>query len=309
MNTTSVPLSSAGEPKLAPRVCAYADESHYNCGRHRAVALLSLLESDALSYTREIKEILGASNVSELKWNRLNSARTRFAAQKILDVVLDGASRSKIRVDVLLWDTRDRRHIVNRRDDIANLQRMYYHLMKNVLQARWPNDSIWNVFPDEHTSLDWNQVEDFLGYASTRSEVVRNLLTKGAFKITLRGEFQIKELTPCKSHLEPLIQVADLFAGLGAYSYNGFSAYCEWQRQNSAQSVMFTQSSKPVLVLSGTDRERCYVLDYFDRACTCRALGVSLESNRGLRTFNPKRYPINFWLYIPQHENDLAPTR
>ncbi len=308
MSANPVPLPATSEPKPALRLSAYADESHYNCGRHRAVALLTLRQSDAVSYTTEIGEILAASNVGELKWNRLNSARARFAAQKILAVILDGASRSKIRADVLLWDTRDRRHIVNRRDDIANLQRMYYHLMKNVLQARWPNSSVWNVFPDEHTSLNWNQVEDFLDRASMKSEVVRNLLTKGAFKIRLYREFQIKELTPSKSHLEPLIQVADLFAGLGAYSYDGFGAYCEWKRQNSSQSEMFAQPNRPVSQLSGSDLERCCVLEGFDRACKSRTLGVSLESHRGLRTFNPNN-AINFWLYIPQHENDLAPTR
>jgi Protein of unknown function (DUF3800) len=308
VSANPAPLAAGSERKPAPRLCAYADESHYNCGRHRAVALLTLRQADAVSYRREIGEILAASNVGELKWNRLNSARARFAAQKILAVILDGASRSRIRVDVLLWDTRDRRHIVNRRDDIANLQRMYYHLLKNVLQARWPDYSVWYVFPDEHTSLNWNQVEDFLDRASMKSEVVRDLLTNSGFKIRLRTEFQIKELTPCKSHLEPLIQVADIFAGLGAYSYDGFEAYCEWKRQNSAQSEMFAQPNELVSKLSGSDRERCCVLADFDRACKSRTLGVSLETHRGLRTFNPKN-PINFWLYVPQHEKDLAPTR
>src|ERR1700730_16838291 len=101
VSANPAPLSIASEPKPVLRLSAYADESHYNCGRHRAVALLTLRQVAAVSYTRQIGEILTASNVGELKWNRLNSARARFAAQKILAVILDGASRSKVRVDVL----------------------------------------------------------------------------------------------------------------------------------------------------------------------------------------------------------------
>ncbi len=197
---------------------------------------------------------------------------------------------------------------MSRRDDIANLQRMYYHLLKNVLQARWPDYSEWNIFPDEHTGLNWNEVEDFLDRASMTSEVVKDLLTKGSFKVRLRTEFRIEEIVPSKSHLEPLIQVADLLAGLGSYSYDKFRTYIEWKRQNSRQSELLLQANNLPLKLSCADRERCRVLDEFDAACKFRKLGVSLSTHRGLQTPNPKN-PINFWLYVPQHEKDVAPRR
>jgi hypothetical protein len=184
---------------------------------------------------------------------------------------------------------------------------MYYHLLKNVLQARWPDYSQWNIFPDVHTGLNWNEVEDFLDLASMTTEIVRPFMTVGAFKLRLRTEFRIEDITPCESPLEPMIQVADLLAGLGAYSYEKFAAYCEWKRQNAAQNQLFALRDGSPANLSCSDRERCRVLAEFDSACKSRRLGVSLETYQGLRTFDPKN-PINFWLYIPQHEKDIAPT-
>ncbi len=291
----------------ALRLSAYADETHFNDGRYRGIGAITLRDHDASAFKNEINQILTNSDVKELKWQKLKSARMRFAAQKILAVVLDAACRSILRADMLLWDTRDKRHLIQGRDDIANLQRMYYHLLKNVLRNRWPDNSDWNIFPDEHTGLDWNDVEDFLYKASMTTEIVRPFMTlKGAFKLRLHTEFRVQEILPSKSHQEPLIQVADLLVGLGAYSYEKFETYRKWKEQNTSQSNMF----KPLATqkFSCSDRERCRVLDDFQFACKSRKLGVSLESNQGLRTYDPAN-GINFWLYVPQHEDDVAPTR
>jgi len=184
---------------------------------------------------------------------------------------------------------------------------MYYHLLKNVLRVRWPDYSEWHIYPDENTSLNWNEVEDFLDRASMTAELVNNLLTKGTFNVRLRTEFRIREINPVQSHLEPLVQLADLFAGLAAYSYDKFEIYSKWKTQTSCQAELFVDEKSPRVAFSCSDRERCQILSDFDAACKNRKLGVSLETHRGLRTFEP-RNPINFWLYVPQHHNDLAPT-
>jgi Protein of unknown function (DUF3800) len=285
---------------------AYADETHYNEGRYRGIGVITLRDHDAGSLKNEISQILTTSGVEELKWQKLKSARMRFAAQKVLGVVLETACRSVLRADILLWDTFDRRHVVQGRDDIANLQRMYYHLLKNVLRNRWPDNSDWRIFPDEHTGLNWNDVEDFLYRASVTTEIVKPFMTlKGAFKLRLRTEFRVQEILPTKSHQEPLIQVADLLVGLGAYSCEKFETYLQWKEQNAFQSEMF----KPLAThkFSCSDRERCRVLDDFHFDCKSRKLGVSLNTFGGLRTPDPANR-INFWLYVPQHEDDIAPT-
>jgi hypothetical protein len=115
----------------------------------------------------------------------------------------------------------------------------------------------------------------------------------------------VQEIIPSESHAEPLIQVADLLVGLGAYSYEKFETYCESKEQNSSQADMFKPLSSQSF--SHSDRERCRVLEDFHFACKSHRLGVSLESNQGLRTYIPAN-PINFWLYVPQHDDDTAPT-
>ena len=290
------------------QLSAFADETRYNSGRYRAIAVISARASDASQYKLRISEILKESSVSEFKWKKLDSAKGRFAAEKIVKFVFDEAASNRLRADILLWDTNDRRHIVRRRDDIANLQRMYYHLLKNVFSARWPDGSRWNVFPDENMSLNWKQVEDYLGMASMRTEINKKLPTDNSFKLRLVTEFKIDVFTPCKSHAEPLVQVADLFAGLGAYSYDRFPIYCEWKKTTTPQGTFEFEPQPTVPKFSCADRERCPFLGYFDRQCKSRKFGVSLESNRGLRTFDP-RNPINFWMYTPQHERDIAPVQ
>ena len=290
------------------RLVAFADETRYNKGRYRGIALVSLRENEADGFKTEVRKLITDSNVKELKWQQLDGARERFAAAKALRFALEKAAQARMRADILIWDTRDRRHIVRRRDDIANLQRMYYHLFRYVLCNRWPDGSVWNLFPDENTSLDWGSVEDFLEMASTDVVIERNLLTKGSLKVRLRQEFRIEEITPCKSIDELLVQLADLLAGLGAYSRERFETYEEWQRQNNPQQVLFSSPGNPTVRLSRSDRERCQLLAEFDSECKRRKLGVSLQTNRGLFTYEPKN-PINFWPYVPQHDKDKAPVK
>jgi len=208
---------------------------------------------------------------------------------------------------VLVWDIQDSRHAIVGRNDIANLQRMYYHLFRNVLRARWPNEAIWRLHPDEHTAIDWETIEDYLGAVSMRIEAERSLLTGGKFRLRIRQEFGIDDITPSKSRERPLLQLADLFAGLAVFSREKFNEYQVWLRSASGQTLLFedeTLASDP----SRRTRERFRVLKILDEECKRRKLGVSLKTRCGLWTPNPEN-PINFWMYEPQHDEDKAPTR
>ncbi len=180
--------------------------------------MITLTQKNLKGVKDELQQLLKESDVSEFKWERLSSARERFAALKLVEFAIGKASTDSLRIDVLTWDAEDSRHKVRRRDDVANLERMYYHLFKYVLRERWPDGSIWELRPDENTALKWNSVQDFLEYASSKTEMRRDLFTKGKFILRLKKEFRIEKITPSKSHKEPLIQLADLFAGLSVYS-------------------------------------------------------------------------------------------
>ena len=282
---------------------AFSDESYYNRGRYRSIAVVTLEASQIPPSNQCLCELLGGSRVSELKFQKLRQARYRFAAQKVVDFVIEQALCGALRADVLIWDTEDSRHKIRGRDDIANLQRMYYHLLNNAL-GRWPGNNSWALYPDRNSALDWMTVRDYLDKAGAiLSSTSRDL---ALFPARLRNEFHIEQVQEMDSRENPLCQVADLLAGMSVFSRDRFETYRCWKRKQQRQLPLF--STKPDARLSNSDEERCRVLDYIDDKCKRQKLGVSLQTRQGLWTPDPTN-PINFWFYEPQHPEDKAPTR
>jgi len=285
----------------------FADESHWNTGRFRSLGLATLPVDCLKILDGEVHRLLDESNVREFKWKRLAGARERFAAGKLCKYAVEKSCAGQLRVDVLVWDTEDSRHNVFKRDDVANLERMYYHLFRNVLRARWPNDAVWRLHPDHRTAMHWDTVKDCLENVSATVEVNRSLFTGGQFRIRLRREFGIEEIKPVSSEAYPLLQLADLFAGLAVFSREKFNEYSKWLQDTSPQQRLFEDadiSKDP----SRSTRERFPVLKEFDEMCKRRKLGVSLKSKSGLWTPKPEN-PLNFWLYEPQSPGDKAPQK
>jgi hypothetical protein len=111
---------------------AYTDESSYNFGRYRSLAMISMPVGTGDGLSTELADILNQSGIREAKWNRVKTARDRFASQKLLRRFLEHACDGTLRGDALIWDTWDRRHAVAARDDMANFGRMYHHLCRRI---------------------------------------------------------------------------------------------------------------------------------------------------------------------------------
>jgi hypothetical protein len=150
---------------------AYGDESFHNRGHYRSIAIVTLEADASVTLSQTVRSLLDESEVKEFKWQKLRQARERFAAQKLLGFVIEQTSRGALRVDVLTWDTEDSRHKIKGRDDIANLQRMYYHLFKNALK-RWAGDNTWILYPDQNSALGWESVQDYLDIAGLSLEAI-----------------------------------------------------------------------------------------------------------------------------------------
>jgi hypothetical protein len=282
---------------------AYSDESYHNRGRYRSIAVVTLEANRSEPFNQVISDLLDDSAVSEFKFQKLRQARYRFAAQKIVDFIIERVLCGALRVDVLIWDIEDSRHRIRGRDDVANLQRMYYHLLNNALK-RWPGDNRWALYPDRNSALDWRTVSDYLGLAGVA--LSSSVQGPTLFRIRLRNEFHIEEIQEANSKENPLCQVADFLAGMSVFSWHRFGAYRRWKEQQQGQLRMFADD-QPVC-LSNSDEERCQVLDYMNAHCKDHKLGVSLQTRSGLWTPDPVN-PINFWLYEPQYSGDKAPTQ
>lgn len=282
---------------------AYGDECSYNIGRFRSIAIVTLKVGSNCSFGQAVRDLLDGSGVREFKWQRLRQARERFAAEKLVDFAIEKALLGKLRVDALIWDVEDSRHQIKGRDDIANLQRMYYHLFRDAL-ARWPGDNAWMLLPDENSALDWQSVQDYLEVAGLSLSMHTGVMP--LFRFRLSQEFCIEEIQEVNSDKVPLCQLADLFAGISVFSREKFSVYRCWKERLQLALPLFSEDQP--ITLSNSDRERCRVLLHLNSECKAHKLGVSLETKAGLWTPDPAN-PVNFWIYEPQHLDDKAPIR
>jgi len=280
---------------------AYGDESSYNIGPYGAVALVSMPVAVASDFSSEVAALLAESSVSELRWMKLKSARDRHAALKVLAAFCARAERGEVRADVLVWDFNDGRHAIRGRDDHENLGRLYYHLSMAVLRDRWPRGGVWGVYPDEFGKMRWQELAEIL-----RHQGFKLGLGSGRIADASLNGFHVVEIAPVVSATEPLVQVADLFAGIAVYSRTSYDRFEAWQRENGQLGLF--EVGEPIM-LTSRDRERCVVLDQLKRHADARKWGVSLGSTRGLESRDPARGRANFWFYVPQHDMDKAPVK
>ena len=297
---------SAFAPKVTTPVAppyvthkGFSDESSWNQNRYRSIGLVTALTGIADTAGKTVASALEESGVREFAWKDLTTAKRRFAAEKIVDHVVELASPGQLRVDVLIWDTHDARHRIMGRDDTANLARMYYHLMANVMRDRWPRDASWTQHVDKRTDIDWTELEQCLA-GRTRKE--RDVSQAELYGSTYRSPPSVEQAS---SSEHVLIQVADLFAGLSAFSWNEAQSHGEWLTSQSGQLRLIPQCSD--VSVSNSAYPKHEVLEHL---ASRRLPYVSLRAanGEGLRTYGPD-HPINFWKYIPQGEFDKAPLR
>ncbi len=294
---------------MSPKVThvGFSDESNWNKGRFRSLGLVTIPVDQLNHCNDEVRYLLKESGIAEFKWKELAGAKERFAAEKLCKFAVESALKRYLRIDVLIWDIEDSRHRIPRRDDVANLGRMYYHLFRNVLRKRWPNEAIWRLHPDEHTAMDWGTLEECLKAVSTQTVIDQDIFTGSQFRLRLQREFGIETIDPIPSQDNPVHQLADLFAGLAAFSYENYDAYKSWRQATTAQQMLLPEDT-PSGPFSRSQQERFQVLQKFNDLCKAKKLGVSLARKPGLSTPNPSN-PLNFWLYEPQHPEDKAPVR
>ena len=262
----------------------FADEAHYNVGRYRGLALVSMRATEAPRLRAELTSILHQSRVIECKWEKVRSARTRFTAQELLRWTLEQALSDFLRVNVLTWDTGTSEDQRQGTHHMKRLRSTYVQLLVRVLRTRWPDARYWRFYPDEQEALDWRAIEHDL------QKLITNELTHVA---------EIEQILPRVSHNEPFVQLADLFAGLAVFSRDGYDDYERWLCSPGEDRDKPTGEQEPPTRLSSSLRQRCLILDEFYTDCKLRDMHVSLRTNRGLRTYDPQA-PLAFeWVKLP----------
>ncbi len=276
----------------------FTDESNITASRYQSLAAFSLLRSNWDHASQLMSEILTSSDVSEFKWKKFNNAKYFYCAEKMINFIFEHLHNFKIRIDVLIWDTQDSRHEIQGRDDLANYERMFYHLLNGSMRKR-PKNASWHIRPDQRGGIDWDTIRDCLSARGNQQE----------YSHTIFGHFfsdpyySITTFNEQDSKIELLIQIADLFSGLAVYSKTAYNQYKKWELQQTP-SLFGNVPEK----FTNREEFRFKLLQRFNHKCKAGKLGVSLDSNQCLYTFDQKK-PINFWHYETQHELDKAPTR
>ena len=108
---------------------AYSDESGVPNQRYQAIGVVSGPDADLGELKESLQGCLDRAVPRELKFAgvRGDSRRSRCAGG-FVELAVEFVRARRIRVDVLVWDLQDSRHAIPGRDDIACLERMYYHV-------------------------------------------------------------------------------------------------------------------------------------------------------------------------------------
>ncbi|MGB2876429.1 MAG: DUF3800 domain-containing protein, partial [Dehalococcoidales bacterium] len=190
----------------------------------------------------------------------------------------------------------------------ANLERMYYKILVHAAR-QWKSQKEWQFYPDENSQIDWSEIARVLN----RTPIIKHQTNQQPLfgGEELNQALNIEHTLPLKSTEEPLIQLADLLAGMARFTKEE-GEHClswldTWGNENQPQLpdlLCEADSSEPIRA----KQNRFSLIGEFNALCKRYGMGVSLRHKKCLWT--PKNTnPINFWNYEPQHEYDQAPKR
>lgn len=236
----------------------------------------------------EFKKILitnSINNISSFKWNKFNNFDKVNAFKDFFNFISPFLLDNQMYIHVLVWDTEDSRHSIYPRDDDKNLEIMYHKIIKNFASYRLNDNDCLFVYPDRQNSIDWQLIEEILE-------------KDGFFNMDYGRTIMIEESSTENAYL---IQLADIFAGIGRTSFKDYDEYEIRGDENQMVLLPFDEQ------LSVKNKTRFKIIRFIHNWSKKHKLQISITKNRGFKSH--KKGPLNFWFYEPQHEKDKAPIR
>ena len=277
---------------------AYSDESGINIGdRYTSVSVVSG-EAEALNHLRDkLGETLIDKNVDEVKFSeirRYGSPITQAAVDFVGCLVNDFAIYNRVRIDTITTDNEWLNGEYLDSHSEPDLGGMYHQVLSNV-GRRW-GCTEWGFYPDENSGVNWSDIVSSLNMTSL-------LTTKwGERRFIDRtdedAQFEFSEVEELDSVGEPLVQLADLFAGMARFSHEDNGGCSEWlERPRDERQGKLIPSMPRDKGNTGRLKECRYrLIGGLYALCGRHRLYVSLRSEKHLKTWRPQS-PINFWDY------------
>ena len=289
---------------------AYGDESGTFDHRFQSVAIVSGEEDTIDELRKKLRYEVNDKGIREARFAEVKGYQSPTAevARQFIDcTVREFANYKRIRIDVLTWDIQDSRHSIPDMDDVSNLQIMYYNALAHMA-LQWKKTR-WNFYPDTNSKVNWSEIAKYLNMrdlsrSNLRQPTLLNLLQDNQ-------TLQFDEVQPQDSTKDPIVQLADLFAGMARFSGEECPQCVQWLYSSGKrnQFELQTCARKSSEGRSARTREcRYQLIGELDRICKSCRMGVSLAKKKRLWTPNPTN-PINFWNYEPKGDYDKAPAR
>jgi len=289
---------------------AYSDESGIFDHPFQSIAVVSGKEEMLEELRNRLQEEINDRQILEVKFSEItgyNSPIAEAARQFIKIAVKDFAIKRKMRIDILTWDLDDSRHAVLDLDNFANLGRMYYHLLIHVAK-QW--DQIhWSLYPDINPKVDWKETAKYLNETSLYRP---NLQQPRLVEVSKYEKLRFGRIQPEDSIKEPLVQLADLFAGIARYSHEDGRQCIQWLGSQVSKWQLKSKYLCPGNNTGDKDaRKRVCLYQLIGKLyklCGQHKLYVSIHEKGCLWT-RKRNKPINFWTYEPQGDYDKAPIK
>lgn len=272
---------------------AYSDESGTNVGdRYTSVSVVSG-EAEVLNYLRDkLGEVLIDKDVNEVKFSDITRYEWRVteAAVGFVKCVVDFAVYNRVRIDTI---TRDNWWISDGDYDYGSepdLEGMYCQLLPHV--GRTWGCTEWNFYPDEHPGFNWSGIVSCLSMTS----MLNAEGDKEGFidRTDEYAQFEFSEVEELSSKGEPLVQLADLFAGIARFSHEDNGGCAEWvARGYGRQGILIPSMGWGGENITRSEECRYRIIGKLYSLCHRHRLYVSLRSGKHLKTLRPQS-PINF---------------
>ncbi len=234
---------------------------------------------------RRILERNSIKDIKSFKWSKFNNNDKVNVFKEFFQYIAPFLLENKIYIHTLIWNVNDSRHSVFPRDDNKNLEIMYYKIIYNFSKTYLNNENFLFIYPDRQNTINWQLIEQILE-------------KKGFYNMKYGREIYIEESNTKHANL---IQIADIFAGIGRTSYADYEEYKIRGDINQSILIPFEED------LSVKNKTRFKIIKFLHDWTKRNKLQISINKNKGFKSY--KKGPLNFWYYEPQHENDKAPLK
>ena len=149
---------------------AFSDESsHTTSDRFGAIAVLNFKASIRQELESTLIPLINQFP-NEYKWMKFKNKEYFKISKEIFDDIFNQAINGNLRVDTIIWDSKDTRYYRNNTNYDSKLRVLYYLRLRDIFTNRWGGNTNWEIYIDNQHQIDCDQLEGFLKHYSGNTQ-------------------------------------------------------------------------------------------------------------------------------------------